>query len=656
MTQLDATLDAKAIATIRGLAMDGPHEARSGHQGTAMSLAPVAHVLWSRVMNFDSSNPSWFDRDRFVLSPGHASILQYSLLHLYGFGLTNQDLREFRQWDSATPGHPEVGHTAGVEVTTGPLGAGISNAVGMAIAEESLRSRLGSDICDHYIYGICSDGDLQEGISHEAASLAGHLGLGRLIFVYDDNKISIDGPTSISFSDDSANRFRSYGWDVTEVGAIGEDLDALEAAIRAAKGVTDKPSLIVLETEIAVPATESAGTSHAHGYAIFDDEIAATKEVLGLPTNEKFFVGDDVLAACEASGVRGAPAREAWESRVGSYAGNRDELDALLNTTPLTGWKDALPTWEPGENEATRKASGKVVQIMAEHMPSLVGGGADLTGNTGTTISDLGVFSADDRTGRQLYFGIREHGMGGAMVGMAAHGGIFPLGGTFLVFSDYMRGAVRLAALSKLPMVFSWTHDSVGVGEDGPTHQPVEHVASLRAMPGLDVWRPADANETVAAWIAAVEAGGPTAMVLSRQGLPVLAGTSNRDSVLRGGYVVADSDQDAQIVLVSSGSEVQHCVAAASALRNEGIQARVVSLPCWEVFERQDDSYRSSVIPSELPAVSIEAGSTFGWARYADTTLGIDRFGASAPGGLVMEKLGITADAVVAAARNLLAG
>ncbi len=654
MMVLDASIDAKAIASIRGIAMDGPHQARSGHQGTAMSLAPVAHVLWSRIMKFDAGDPNWFDRDRFILSPGHASILQYSLLHLYGFGLTRDDLVNFRQWDSLTPGHPEVGHTAGVEVTTGPLGAGISNAVGFAIAEESLRARLGSDVCDHYTYGLCSDGDLQEGVSHEAASLAGHLGLGRLIFVYDDNKISIDGPTDISFSDDSAARFRSYGWDVQEVGAIGEDLDALEAAITAAKTVTDKPSLIVLQTEIAFPATKSVGTNHAHGYAIFDEEIAETKAVLGLPADETFYVDPDVLAACNASGVRSSAEREAWEARVESWEGDRAVLDAVMNTAPLEGWKDVLPVWEPGENEATRKASGKLVQLMAEQMPSTLGGGADLTGNTGTTISDLGVFSAGDRAGRQVYFGIREHGMGGAMVGMSAHGGIFPVGGTFLVFSDYMRGAVRLAALSKLPMVFSWTHDSVGVGEDGPTHQPVEHVASLRAMPGLDVWRPADANETVAAWVAAVEANGPTAMVLSRQGLPVLAGTDARDSVLRGGYVLAESDQDAHVVLVASGSEVQHCVAAASSLRNEGIEARVVSLPCWEVFERQDEDYRESVLPKDLPTVSIEAGSTFGWDRYADTTLGIDRFGASAPGGLVMEKLGMTRDAVVVAARELL--
>lgn len=646
-------LDARTIATIRGISMDGPHAARSGHQGTAMSLAPVAHVLWSRVMNFDAEHPQWFDRDRFILSPGHASILQYSLLHLYGFGLTNEDLQNFRQWDSATPGHPEVGHTAGVEVTTGPLGAGLSNAVGMAIAEENLRARLGEDVCDHYIYGICSDGDLQEGVSHEAASLAGHLGLGKIIFVYDDNDISIDGPTSLSFSDNSAERFRSYGWDVTEVGSIGEDLDALEAAINAAKAVTDKPSLIVLKTVIGVPAVESSGTSHAHGYAMFDEEIAATKEAMGMPKDETFHVPDDVLEHCRAAGVRGAGKRTDWEGRVAGYSGDAAELQALTSGRPLDGWQSALPKWEPGESIATRKASGAVLQALAGVYPSIIGGGADLTGNTGTVIKDAGVFSKDDRAGRQLYFGIREHGMGAAMVGMAAHGGVFPVGGTFLVFSDYMRGAVRLSALSKLPMVYSWTHDSVGVGEDGPTHQPVEHVASLRAMPDLNVWRPADGNETTAAWAFAVDTAGPTAMVLSRQGLPVLSGTSDQDKVHKGGYVLADSDGDAQVVLVGAGSEVQHCVAAASTLRNEGIEARVVSLPCWEVFETQEQNYRDSVFPPGMPAVSIEAGSTFGWAKYADVNIGIDRFGASAPGDVVMEKLGITADAVVAAAREL---
>ncbi len=647
-------LDAKTIATIRGLAMDGPHAARSGHQGTAMSLAPAAHVLWSRIMKFDAEHPQWFDRDRFILSPGHASILQYSLLHLYGYGLTLDDLRAFRQWGSATPGHPEVGHTAGVEVTTGPLGQGLANAVGMAIAEENLRARLGSEICDHRIFGFCSDGDLEEGVSHEAASLAGHLGLGRINFIYDDNDISIDGPTSLSFSDDSASRFRAYGWHVQEVGAIGEDLDALEAAIRNAVAVDDKPSLIVLKTTIAFPATESVGTSAAHGYAIFDEEIAATKAAMGMPADETFYVPADVLEHCRAAGVRGSAERIDWETRRAAYSGDTAELEALLHTRPLDGWQEALPRWEPGESVATRKASNAVLQALAARMPSLVGGGADLTGNTGTVIKDLGVFDTSDRAGRQIYFGIREHAMGSAMVGMAAHGGLFPVGGTFLVFSDYMRGAVRLAALSQLPMVFSWTHDSVGVGEDGPTHQPVEHVAALRAIPELAVWRPADANETAAAWAAAVELRGPTALILSRQNLPVLAGTERHDDVARGGYVLQDSDTAAAVVLVGAGSEVQHCVAAASTLRAEGVQARVVSLPCWDVFDAQPADYRASVLPSGIPTISIEAGVTMGWSRYADVNLGIDRFGASAPGDVVMEKLGMTADAVVVAARSIL--
>ena len=417
--------------------------------------------------------------------------------------------------------------------------------------------------------------------------------------------------------------------------------------------MTDKPSLIVLQTEIGFPATESVGTSHVHGYAIFDEEIAATKEVLGLPADETFYVDDDVLAACQQAGQRGATEREAWQQRVDGYSGDTAALNAILDTKPIGDWASALPDWGPGDSIATRKASGAIVQALAEHMPSFLGGGADLTGNTGTKINDLGVFSAEDRSGRQVYFGIREHGMGGAMVGMAAHGGILPVGGTFLVFSDYMRGAVRLASLSHLPMIFSFTHDSVGVGEDGPTHQPVEHVASLRAMPGLDVWRPADANETIAAWSAALDTAGPVAMILSRQNLPVLAGTANQDNVRRGGYIIEDSDNDAQVVLIATGSEVQHCVAAASRLRRDGIEARVVSLPCWEVFDRQDDAYRESVIPAGLPAVSIEAGATLGWARYANRSIGIDRFGASAPGHEVMERLGITSEAVVQAAHDL---
>ena len=646
-------LDANTILTMRGIAMDGPHAARSGHQGTAMSLAPLAHVLWSRVMNFDAENPDWFDRDRFILSQGHASIMNYTLLYLYGFGLENEDLQQFRQWGSKTPGHPEVGFTTGVEVTTGPLGAGLSNAVGMAIAEANMRARLGSEVCDHYIYGFCSDGDLEEGISHESASLAGHLGLGRIIFIYDDNGITIDGPTSISFSDNTADRFRAYGWDVAEVGDIGEDLDALEAAINAAKDVTDKPSMIVLKTTIGYGATETIGTPAIHGYSMFDEEIAATKAAIGLPPDETFHVMDGVLDYCRASGVRGAAKRKEWQSRVDAYSGDKDLLNTLISGKPPAGWKDALPSWEAGETIASRKASGAVLQALSEVIPSILGGGADITGNTGTVIKDAGVFSKEDPAGRQVYFGIREHGMGGAMVGMAAHG-LFPVGGTFFVFSDYMRGAVRLSAISHLPMVFSWTHDSIGVGEDGPTHQPVEHVMSFRAMPLLNVWRPADGNETAAAWAYAIETHGPTAMVLSRQNLPVLNGTADHAKVHMGGYVLQEADGDAQVVLMGAGSEVQHCVDAAATLAGEGIAARVVSLPCWEVFEQQDDAYRSSVIPAGVPSISIEAGTTLGWSRYADVNLGIDTFGASAPGDLVMEKFGMTADAVATAARDIL--
>ncbi len=647
-------LDARTIAAIKGLAMDGPHAARSGHQGTAMSLAAVAHVLWSRIMNFDSADPSWFDRDRFILSPGHASILQYALLHLYGFGLDLDDLRDFRQWDSLTPGHPEVGVTAGVEVTTGPLGQGFANATGMAIAEANLRARLGADVCDHFVFGLCSDGDLEEGVSHEAASLAGHLGLGRIVFIYDDNGISIDGPTSLSFSDDTATRFRGYGWDVHEAGAIGEDLDALESVVRAGMAVEDKPTLIVIQTEIGHPATESAGTHHAHGYAMFDDEIAATKAVLGLPPDQTFHIPDDVLAHCRAAGERGADQRAAWQRRVESFEGDRDALDIVLGRRQPEGVREALPTYEVGASVATRKASGAALQALAGVVPTIIGGGADLTGNTGTTISGLGTFGVEDRSGRQLFFGIREHGMGAAMVGMAAHGGVFPVGGTFLVFSDYMRGAVRLSALSHMPMVFAWSHDSVGVGEDGPTHQPVEHVAALRAMPGLDVWRPADANEVNAAWLLALDHEGPTALILSRQNLPVLDGTAGNPGVARGAYTLSEPAGAPSVVLLGTGSEVQHCLAAAASLASGGIAARVVSMPCADVFDRQDEQYRSSVLPAGVPVVSIEAGATLGWAKYADRTLGIDRFGASAPGDTVMEKLGMTAEAVESAARSLL--
>ncbi|GJM39524.1 MAG: transketolase [Acidimicrobiales bacterium] len=644
--------DARAVSTIRGLAMDAPHAARSGHQGTAMALAPLAHVLYSRVMSYDAARPDWIDRDRFVLSAGHASILQYSLLHLAGFGLSLDDLKDFRQWDSATPGHPEVGHTAGVEVTTGPLGQGVANMVGMAIAEAQLRSRYGAEIFDHHVFGICGDGDLSEGVSHEAASLAGHLGLGKIVLCYDDNHITIDGETELALTDDAAARFRAYGWHVEELGEVGEDLDALEAGIRRAMDVTDRPSLVIVRTIIGTPAPESSNTADAHGYAIFDEEIAATKTIMGMPADETFHVPDDVLDEYRKLGLRGAEARSAWEGRVAAFSGDRSTLEAQLSGNGLPGWEDALPSFAVGESVATRKASNAALQALVPVVPGLTGGGADLTGNTGTVIKDEGVFSAANPGGRQIYFGVREHAMGSIANGMALHGGAIPVVGTFLVFADYMRAAVRLAALSEARSIFAWTHDSVGVGEDGPTHQPVEQVASLRAIPNLRVLRPADANETVAAWRIAVESGGPTAMILTRQNVPVLEGTS-AEGVARGAYVLREAD-DAAITLVGTGSEVAVCVDAAKALTAAGIAARVVSMPCWELFEAQDADVRAAVIPASTPSLAVEAGVTMGWHRWVDDVVGIDRFGASAPGDTVLEKLGINADNVVARARALI--
>ena len=495
----DSSLETLAIDVVRGLAMDAPHAARSGHQGTAMALAPLAHVLWTRILTYDAADPTWPDRDRFILSAGHASILLYSMLYLTGHGLTLDDIRAFRQWGSATPGHPEVGHTAGVEVTTGPLGQGLANGVGMAIAERNLRARFGSELTDHHTFVICGDGDLAEGISHEAASLAGHQGLGRLVVVYDDNHVTIDGPTELALSDDAPARFRAYGWHVIDLGDAAEDLDAMEAAVRDAMAVTDRPSLIVLRSHIGHPSPD-VDSSAVHGYSLSDEGIAETKRRMGLPEDQPFWVPDQVLEQYRAAGRRGAEARSAWEERLASFSGDRAAWDAAQAGRGVDGWEERLPTWAAGAAVATRKASNACLQALLDVVPGLIGGGADLTGNTGTTIRDHGVQGPDCPEGRQVYFGVREHAMGAICNGMALHGGMLPVNGTFLVFSDYMRGAVRLAALSSARTVFVWSHDSVGVGEDGPTHQPVEHAAALRAMPGIPVFRPADANETAAAW------------------------------------------------------------------------------------------------------------------------------------------------------------
>ena len=648
------SIERLGINVIKALAMDAPHAARSGHQGTAMALAPLAHVLWTRIMRYDAQRPDWPDRDRFVLSAGHASILQYAMLYLTGHGLTLDDIKDFRQWGSATPGHPEAGCTPGVEVTTGPLGQGIANAVGMAIAERQLRTRFGTDLFDHRIFVIAGDGDLSEGVSHEAASLAGHLGLGRLVVVYDDNEVTIDGGTDLALSDDAAARFRSYGWHVIELGEAAEDLDTLESGLRDAAAVEDRPSLVILRSVIAAPAPQTSGTPAAHGYAIFDEEIAATKALMGLPAGESFHVPSEVVNYYRAAGIAGQTERFAWEARAAAFDGDRDSLEACLAATGRPGWVDVLPCWEPGQSVATRKASSVTLQALLPAVPGLSGGGADLTGNTGTALAGAGVFSARGPGGRQIYFGVREHAMGAIANGMALHGGAIPVVGTFLVFADYMRPAVRLAALSEAKVVFVWSHDSVGVGEDGPTHQPVEHLASLRAIPDLTVIRPADATETVGAWQVAVESEGPTALILTRQGVPVLEGTK-AEAVAAGGYAVLEPDEPS-LTLVGTGSEVSVCCHAADLLATDGIAARVVSLPSWELFARQPYSEQARVLRPDLPSLSVEAGTTMGWSRWTDEAVGIDRFGASAPGAQVMEKLGISAPNVAARARALVEG
>ena len=649
----DRELQTRSIDVIRGLAMDMPQKASSGHPGTAMALAPLAYTLWTRVMRYDAADPHWPDRDRFVLSNGHASVLQYSMLHLTGYDLTLDDLKDFRQFGSKTPGHPEVHHTEGIEVTTGPLGQGFGNAVGLALAEHWLRARFGPQLFDHHTFFVCGDGDLEEGVSHEAASLAGHLGLGKLVGVYDDNHISIDGPTELALSDDAPKRFEAYGWHVENVGEIGEDVDALEAAIRRAMGVDDRPSMVVLRSHIGYPSPKYTDTAHAHGSPLGDEEIAATKAVIGMP-DEAFWMPEDVVEHMRAAGTRGREAHLAWKERYDGWTQEREALDAALAGTGVPGWQDALPTWEPGEKVATRNAGKAALNALVPVVPGLVGGGADLTGNTGTEISDEKPFSVADQSARQIHFGIREHAMGSVMNGMAAHGGMRPFGGTFFVFSDYMRPAVRLAALSELPVIYSWTHDSVGLGEDGPTHQPIEQLASLRAMPNLTVFRPADANETAIGWRLAIERSGPTALVLSRQNLPVLEGTAANPGVARGAYVLRDGDGEPDVVLIGTGSEVQHCLAAAETLAADGVTARVVSMPSWELFAEQDDAYQVSVLGVGVPRVSVEAGSTFGWSLYADASVGIDHFGASAPGGVVMEQFGITPENVVEHARAVL--
>jgi transketolase len=636
----DTPIEQLAVNTIKALAMDAVQAANSGHPGMPMGMADIAVTLWGRYLKVDPGWPDWPDRDRFVLSNGHGSMLLYSLLHLCGFPMEMKDLQNFRQWGFDTAGHPEIDHDLGIETTTGPLGQGFGTGVGMALAEEHLRARLGADLVDHRTFGFVSDGDLMEGISSETASLAGHFGLGRLVYLYDDNDISIDGSTDITFSEDVAKRFDAVGWHTLMID--GHDRTAIAGAIEASLADA-RPSLIVCHTHIAHGAPTAQDTAASHGSPLGDEEIARTKEAMGYPTEPTFYIDDRVFDFFAGAMERGRAESAAWRARF-------DEADTREWDRFYSPGQVSLdgPGFEEGERVATRASSGRLFGEIAEKMPGFIGGSADLAGSTKTVIDDGRLFSRDDRSARDIPFGVREHGMGAIVNGMAIHGGLKPYGATFFVFSDYMRPAVRLSALMEIPSVWVWTHDSVFLGEDGPTHQPIEHLASLRAMPHIWVIRPADANEVVQAWeIALNRSDGPVALVLTRQGVPTLT----RGDVSKGGYVAREGSD---VTLIATGSEVATALRAAEVLQEDGIAARVVSLPCWELFADQDEGYRHSVLGAG-PRVSIEAASTFGWESIVGSnglSIGIDHFGASAPAGVIAEQLGFTPEAVAARVRS----
>lgn len=638
--------DQSAISLIRGIAMDAPLYAKSGHQGTAMSLAPLGHVLYSRILRHNPTDPTWLNRDRFILSNGHASILQYALLFLGGWGLTIEDIKQFRQWESLTPGHPEVGHTSGVEVTTGPLGQGFANAVGMAITEEHLRSTYGKDAIDHHTFVIVGDGCLMEGVSHEAASLAGHLGLDHLVCIFDDNNITIDGSTDMTCSDNVPMRFRSYGWNVIEPGPIAEDCDSLESVLTQARNHVGSPTLVVLSTKIGFPSPDFTDAHEAHGNPFNKDHVSRTKDVMGIP-DEPFWAPTELVNAYrDQMSARGSILQSDWRLKMTDEMFN--ELMSLHSVVSSSSMKKVLPTFEIGSSIATRQAFQKVLEATDELLPHVLAGAADLTGNTGAKLPSQKGFSISNRQGRQVYYGIREHAMGSALVGMALHGGVIAVGGTFFVFADYMRPAIRLAALSQARCVFVFSHDSVGVGEDGPTHQPVEQLASLRSIPQLQVIRPADANETAQAWLHAVTHNGPTALILSRQNLPVVTDGSAVES---GAGLIKKVDNPVATI-VATGSEVHIALEAAQILEAESIFVNVVSMPSVDRFLSLHQKTRDEILVQNVPSISVEAGSTFGWSQVTTINIGIDRFGASAPGPTVLANLGITATNVASQVRK----
>jgi transketolase len=656
-------LDQLSINALRFLAVDAVQKANSGHPGAPLGCAPIAYLLFHKFMRHNPKHSKWSNRDRFVLSNGHASALLYSVLHLTGYKVSIEDLEQFRQWGSNTPGHPEYGDTDGVEVTTGPLGQGFAMAVGMAIAEKHLSAvynRPGFDVVDHYTYGLCGDGDLMEGVSHEAASLAGTLGLGKLIFLYDDNLISLDGPTELSFTEDVLKRFDAYHWH-TQIVQDGNDLEGIAKAIEAAQGVKDKPSLIAVRTVIGY-GSPKAGTNKAHGEALGVEAVKETKRNLGWPEDKFFYVPDEVAENWLQAVDKGAQEESDWNALFANYKKAFPDVAAQFERVQegrlADGWEQSLPKFPAdGKPVATRTAGNTVMNAIAKAVPELMGGAADLTASTKTIFKDSGNFHID-ATGRNIFFGVREFGMCAAVNGMAVHGGIIPFGSTFFVFTDYCKPALRLAAIMQSHSLFVFTHDSIGLGEDGPTHQPIEHLTMLRAVPHLTDFRPADANETSAAWGLALERKGPSFMALSRQDLPLLDPVKQRvfEGVRHGAYIVEQGSDSPDIVIVGTGAELWPAIEGAKQLKTEGIVARVISMPSTRIFEEQSDAYKASIFPDHLPKLAIEAGATLGWWKYVGRhgdVIGIDRFGASAPGPIVLEKLGFGADSVVARAKAL---
>lgn len=658
-------LEQLSVDTIRTLAMDAVQKATCGHPGMPMGMADAAYVLWTRFLRHNPKDPKWFDRDRFVLSAGHGSMLLYNLLYLTGYDLSLEDLKQFRQWGSKTPGHPEYGHTKGVETTTGPLGQGFSNGVGMAIAEAFLAetfNKADHKVVDHYTYGIVSDGDLMEGISHEAASLAGHLKLGKLIYLYDDNHISIEGNTSLAFTEDVIKRFEAYEWHVQHID--GHDRQAVEKAIKEAQKVHDKPSLIACRTHIGFGSPHKQDTAASHGSALGEDEVRLTKEAYGWDPDKKFYVPDEVKKHYEEAVAKGREWQSEWRMSLESYKKlykeDAEKFEQFMSGQLPEGWIEKLPSFEADEKGmATRKASGAILNAIGSSIPNLIGGSADLAPSTNTIMKDYPAFSSTNYAGRNFHFGVREHGMTGILNGMTLHGGVKVYGATFFVFSDYSRPSIRLAALSGIAPILVFTHDSIGLGEDGPTHQPVEQLMALRAMPNTTVIRPADANEVSFAWKVALEKqDGPVLLVLTRQSLPVYErnASNQAENLEKGAYILKDSDKDQpDAILIGTGSEVKLAMEARELLKKEGVDARVVSMPSWELFEAQDDTYKNAVLPPDVTArVSVEAGVTFGWEKWVGSngsSVGLNHFGASAPYETIFAEFGITAENIAAKAK-----